>query len=100
MRTFTRAAILIAFTAVVGAVQASGKNTVMRISMTIVDRCDIREGAASPSVDCSIGVPWTMAAPGARAVAPSLLADGTPASHLPVPHSGPVDGAQVTTIVF
>jgi hypothetical protein len=100
MRTFTRAAIVIAFTAGVGAVQASSKNTVMRISMTIVDRCDIRAGQASPSVDCSTGVPWMVASPTPTHAAPSLVADGTHGSHLPVPHSGPVDGARVTTIVF
>ena len=100
MRTRTAVLAVAVLVLSAGVVQASSRQNTLRISMTIVDRCDIREGAASPSVDCSIGVPWTMAAPGARAVAPSLVADGTPASHLPVPHSGPVDGAQVTTIVF
>lgn len=82
----------------VGAVQASSKQNTLRISMTIVDRCDIRDGQASPSVDCSIGVPWTVAPP--AAAAPSLVADGSTTRHLPVPHSGPVDGSRVTTIVF
>jgi len=84
----------------VGAVQASSRQSTLRISMTVVDRCDVREGAASPSVDCSIGVPWTISSPGAAAAAPSLVADGTHFPHLPVPHSGPVDGSRVTTIVF
>lgn len=84
-----------------GAVQASSRQSTLRISLTIVDRCDIRDGQASPSVDCSTGVPWTVASPAAAtAAAPSLVADGAYASHLPVPRNGPVDGARVTTIVF
>lgn len=82
-----------------GAVQASSQKSALRISMTIVDRCDIRNGSANPSVDCSIGVPWTVASPGAPA-APSLVADGSASRHFPVPHSGPADEARVTTIVF
>ena len=84
---------------VMGAVQASSQKAPLRISMTIVDRCDIRAGGASPSVDCSIGVPWTVAQPVAAAT-PSLVADNGSARHFPVPHSGPVDEARVTTIVF
>ncbi|AKC87504.1 hypothetical protein [Pseudoxanthomonas suwonensis] len=100
MRPF-KAVVLLACLVAMGTVQASSKNTVLRISLTIVDRCDIRDGHASPSVDCSTGVPWTVASPAAAAaVAPSLVADGTHASHLPVPRSGPIDGARVTTIVF
>ena len=99
MRTFTRAAILIAFTAVVGAVQASSKNALMRVSMTIVDRCDVSSASSRPSVDCSAGVPWTVTPPVASTT-PSLVADGASARHFPVPHSGPVDESRVTTIVF
>ena len=80
-----------------GAVQASSQRSTLRISLTIVDRCDVSGASARPSVDCSAGVPWTVAPPGA---APSLVADGTSARHYPVPRSGPVDEARVTTIVF
>lgn len=96
----SNALILVGLALAVGAVQASSRQNTLRISMTIVDRCDIRAGQASPSVDCSTGVPWMVASPAAPAAAPSFVADGTHGSHLPVPHSGPVDGARVTTIVF
>lgn len=99
MRT-SNALILVGLALAVGAVQASSRQNTLRISMTIVDRCDIRAGQASPSVDCSTGVPWMVASPTPAHAAPSLVADGTHGSHLPVPHSGPVDGARVTTIVF
>ncbi|KAF1700708.1 hypothetical protein [Pseudoxanthomonas kaohsiungensis] len=82
----------------IGAVHASSQQATLRISMTIVDRCDVRNGGASPSVDCSIGVPWTVAP--AAAAAASLVADGSASRHFPVPASGPADGARVTTIVF
>lgn len=95
----SNALILVGLALAVGAVQASSRQNTLRISMTIVDRCDVRAGQASPSVDCSTGVPWMVASPAATA-APALVADGTHGSHLPVPHSGPVDGARVTTIVF
>jgi hypothetical protein len=98
----SNALILVGLALAVGAVQASSRQNTLRISMTIVDRCDIRAGV-SPSVDCSTGVPWMVASPTPAHAAPSLVADGTHGthgSHLPVPHSGPVDGARVTTIVF
>jgi|GEM_PF-1195307 len=90
---------LAGLTLTMGAVQASSQQSALRISMTIVDRCDVRNGSASPSVDCSIGVPWTVAPP-AEASAPSLVADGNSTRHFPVPLSGPADEARVTTIVF
>ncbi|GAB3507630.1 hypothetical protein [Pseudoxanthomonas daejeonensis] len=100
MRTRKAILALAALALSAGAVQASSRQSTLRISMTVVDRCDVRDGTTSPSVDCSIGVPWTMAAPGAPAAAPYRIADGDHFSHLPVPHSGPVDGSRVTTIVF
>lgn len=93
-----KAVALLACLVAAGAVQASSKSTVLRISLTIVDRCDVRNSEAAPRVDCSTGVPWMLAP---AAAAPSLVVTGdTRPSHLPVPHSGPADGAQVTTIVF
>lgn len=84
----------------VGTVQASTSRTAtLRISLTVVDRCDIRDNPQAPLVDCSLGVPWTVAGP-VETTAPSLVADGGSVRHFPVPHSGPVDGARVTTIVF
>jgi hypothetical protein len=90
------AAALIVLTATIGAVHASANRASLRISMTIVDRCDVRNSQASPQVDCSAGVPWAVA----PAAAPSLVTDNAAPSLLPVPGSGPVDGARVTTIVF
>jgi hypothetical protein len=99
MRMSRMAATLIVLATTIGGVHAASNHAGLRISMTIVDRCDVRHTGASPSVDCSAGVPWTVAAPAAPA-APSLVADGGPARHFPVPRSGPVDEARVTTIVF
>ena len=82
-----------------GAVQASSRQDTLRLSLTIVDRCDIRDGRAAPTVDCSTGVPW-MLAPATGPTAPSLVAIDARPSQLPVPAGGPVAGAQVTTIVF
>lgn len=101
MRAYKAFLALVVLSLMMGAVQASSQKATLRISMTIVDRCDVRNDQARPSVDCSTGVPWMVAPVATGAAAPSLVVTGdTRPSHLPVPHSGPADGAQVTTIVF
>ncbi|WP_372015134.1 hypothetical protein [Pseudoxanthomonas sp. 10H] len=81
----------------IGAVQASSRQDTLRISLTIVDRCDVRDVRQVPAVDCSAGVPWMVAQP----LAPHLQVTGNSLlSHLPVPAGRPADGVQVTTIVF
>ena len=99
MRQSKPVVLLLASMAVMGAVHASS-STVLRISMTIVDRCDIGAGQGRPAVACSSGTPWTIAG-SAHAVAgePSVSAVNADSRHLPVPAGGPGD-ARVTTIVF
>ncbi|KAF1698399.1 hypothetical protein CSC62_05690 [Pseudoxanthomonas jiangsuensis] len=95
--------ILAALVLAVGAVQASSARTTLRISMTVLERCDIRAADAVPSVDCSAGIPWALATPATAAIPPSALVQtgGTShATHLPVPHSDADDGSRVTTVVF
>ena len=99
MRACRTLPALLGMALAMGAVQASSQRSALRISMTIVDRCDVSSAGARPSVDCSVGVPWTVAPPVAAAT-PSLVADGGSTRHFPVPQSGPVDGSRVTTIVF
>lgn len=99
MRACRTLPTLLGLALAMGAVQASSQKSALRISMTIVDRCDVSSASIQPSVDCSAGVPWTVTPPVASTT-PSLVADGTSARHFPVPHSGPVDESRVTTIVF
>ena len=99
MRACRTLPALLGLALAMGAVQASSQRSALRISMTIVDRCDISSASTRPSVDCSVGVPWTVA-PAAAPATPSLVVDGVAARHFPVPHSGPVDESRVTTIVF
>lgn len=98
-----KALILVALALAVGAVQASSTRATLRISMTVLERCDIRAAGAAPSVDCSAGIPWALAAPASAALPPAAVvqAGGTShATHLPVPHNDADDGSRVTTVVF
>ena len=97
-----RSLILAAMVLAMGAVQASGQKAQLRISLTIVDRCEVRSGSAIPSIACTLGVPWAVATPAAApAVAPSVQPQGqAPSMHYPVPGIDPASDAAVTTIVF
>jgi hypothetical protein len=84
-----------------GAVQAASRQAVLRVSLTIVDRCDVRGVDSRARVDCSPGVPWLLvpaAATNASSSAPRVAATGVRPSDLPVPRQ--TDGVPVTTIVF
>ena len=75
--------------------QASGQRDQLRISLTVLERCDIHHGPSSPRVDCTAGVPWTVAPPtSARAAGPRSDL------RLPVPEPSLSDDGPVTTIVF
>jgi len=90
--------MLLALACLAGTVQASSRTTTLRVTLTVVERCDVRGGEGAPSVECSAGVPWTVAA---ASPAPHAAAAGGPrAAHLPVPAGDPEHGARVTTIVF
>lgn len=90
---------LATFALAAAAAQAASQRGTLRISMTVVERCDIHDGPGSPSVDCSAGAPWTVAP--LRAAATAARTDRAPlASYLPVPQDLPPDADPVTTIVF
>jgi hypothetical protein len=100
MRTCNTILALVALTLAAGAVQAASRQAVLRMSLTIVDHCNIRDDNTRPRVDCSAGLPWLLAPAVAAnaASAPSLISIGERPSDLPVPRQA--DGARVTTIVF
>ncbi|UWX04452.1 hypothetical protein H1235_05475 [Pseudoxanthomonas sp. NC8] len=82
----------------VGGAHASAGSDTLRISLTVVDRCDIRGGRDIPTVNCSAGVPRVLATAGAATATPP--AGRSLPSYLPVPADTSVDPAPVTVIVF
>lgn len=83
----SKALLLAGLAVAMGAVQASS-STSLRVSLTITERCDISRPAAGPSIECSRGVPWTLAP-----------ADAGPAGLYPVP-AATTGSAPAATIVF
>lgn len=94
-----KALFMVVLVLVMGAVQASSRSSAtLRISLTVVDRCDIRGGTPTPSIECSDGVPWAVVPP--PDAVPLAVADPGQAGLLPVPAGGAIDGTPVTAIVF
>jgi len=75
MRTCS-ALVMLSLVFAVDIVQASGK-AALRVSLTVVDRCDIRTGQIGPSVSCSDGVSGIVAMPAATSSRHPRVADLT-----------------------
>jgi len=99
MRT-VKAVYLAALGLVAGMVQASSQSASLRVSLTIIERCDISGGASAPSVECSTGVPWTIATSLSDYPDSQNAAEGRAPHPVPVADkTGPGQGG-ITAVIF